>query len=70
MASFFREGSRMSFNGFKGTIIKITETYRKNVVVIKVDEFPARNPFPGRKVESIGIFEYPDGTLEFMSIID
>ncbi len=70
MASFFREGERLSFNGFKGTIIKITETYRKNVVVIKVSEFPARNPFPGRKIESIGIFEYPDGTLEFMSIID
>jgi len=70
MASFFKEGERLSFNGFKGTIIKITETYRKNVVVIKVSELPARNPFPGRKVESIGIFEYPDGTLEFMSIID
>lgn len=70
MASFFKEGDRLSFNGFKGKIIKITETYRKNVVVIKVDEFPARNPFPGRKVESIGIFEYPDGTLEFMSVID
>ena len=70
MASFFREGERLSFHGFKGKIIKITETYRKNVVVIKVDEFPARNPFPGRKIESIGIFEYPDGTLEFMSIID
>ena len=70
MASFFREGSRMSFNGFKGTIIKITETYRKNVVVIKVDEFPARNPFPGIKYDTIGIFEYPDGKLEFMSVID
>ena len=70
MASFFREGGRLSFNGFKGTITKITETYRKNVVVMRVEEFPSRNPFPGRKVESIGIFEYPDGTLEFMSIID
>ena len=70
MASFFREGSRLSFNGFKGPIIKITETYRKNVIVMKVEEFPKKNPFPGRKIESIGIFEYPDGTLEFMSIID
>lgn len=70
MASFFREGGRLSFNGFKGTIIKITETYRKNVIVLKVSDFPARNPFPGRKVETIGIFEYPDGTLEFMSVID
>jgi hypothetical protein len=70
MASFFREGGKLSFNGFKGTIIKITETYRKNVLVLRVTEFPARNPFPGRKVETIGIFEYPDGTLEFMSIID
>lgn len=70
MASYFKEGSRLSFNGFKGTIIKITETYRKNVLVVKVSEFPRQNPFPGRKVEMIGIFEYPDGTLEFMSIID
>lgn len=70
MASFFKEGSNLSFQGFKGTIIKITETYRKNVLVMKVTQFPAKNPFKGRKVESIGIFEYPDGTLEFMSIID
>lgn len=70
MASFFTEGSKLSFNGFKGTIIKITETYRKNVIVLKVSEFPKNNPFQGRKVEAIGIFEYPDGTLEFMSVID
>jgi len=70
MASFFSEGSRLSFHGFKGTIIRITETYRKNVIVMKVDEFPKKNPFEGKKVEAIGIFEYPDGTLEFMSIID
>ena len=70
MASFFREGERLSFNGFKGKIIKITETYRKNVIVLKITEFPKKNPFRGEKVDSIGIFEYPDGTLEFMSIID
>lgn len=70
MASFFREGQTLSFNGFKGTIIKITETYRKNVIVIQVCELPKHNPYPGRKIEAIGIFEYPDGRLEFMSIID
>jgi len=70
MASYFKEGSRLSFNGYKGTIIKITETYRKNVLVLKVSEYPKKNPFPDRKVETIGLFEYPDGTLEFMSVID
>lgn len=70
MASFFREGGKLSFNGFKGTIIKITETYRKNVIVIKVSDFPNPNPFEGRAVQAIGIFEYPDGKLEFMSVID
>jgi hypothetical protein len=69
MASFFREGSRISFNGFKGTITRITETYRKNVLVIKVEEFP-KNYRDSKSVTSIGIFEYPDGTLEFMSVID
>jgi hypothetical protein len=69
MASFFREGSRISFKGFKGTITRITETYRKNVLVIKVEEFP-KNYRDSKNVTSIGIFEYPDGTLEFMSVID
>jgi hypothetical protein len=70
MASYFKEGSRFSFNGFKGTIIKITETYRKNVLVIKVTDLPRNYKTYGRKIETVGIFEYPDGTLEFMSIID
>lgn len=70
MASFFREGHKLSFNGFKGTIIKITETYRKNVLVLKVDHVPKDSPYYGQKVEAIGIFEYPDGKLEFMSVID
>jgi hypothetical protein len=70
MASFFREGQKLNFNGFRGDIIRITETYRKNVIVIRVTQRPHPDPFPGRKVEAIGIFEYPDGTLEFMSVID
>lgn len=70
MASFYKEGDKLSFNGFKGVIIKITETYRKNVLVLKVTQHPKHNPFPGRNVESIGIFEYPDGKLEFMTVID
>lgn len=70
MASFFKEGSRLSFNGFKGTIVKITETYRKNVLVVKVSERPRNRSFTQSNINTIGIFEYPDGTLEFMSIID
>jgi hypothetical protein len=70
MSSLFREGSRISYKGIKGTVIRITETYRKNVLVVKVSELPKPNPFPDRRVETIGLFEYPDGKLEFMSIID
>jgi hypothetical protein len=70
MASFFTEGSRLTFNGFKGTIIKITETYRKNVIVLKLTDVPKNNPYTHDNVEMIGIFEYPDGRLEFMSVID
>ncbi len=70
MASFFREGSKLTFEGFKGTVIKITETYRKNVIVLKVHEHPRNNPYTTRKPDTIGIFEYPDGRLEFMAVID
>ena len=67
MASYFTEGSKLSFEGYKGTIIKITETYRKNVIVLRVTDRPKKS---NRKIETIGIFEYPDGRLEFMAIID
>lgn len=70
MASFFVEGSKLSFEGFKGTIIQITETYRKNVLVLKVTEQPRFGKYKNQNITSIGLFEYPDGTLEFMSIID
>jgi hypothetical protein len=70
MATFFKEGGRLTFNGFKGTIIKITETYRKNVIVLKISEFPKNSPLKEQKVSTIGIFEYPDGKLEFMSVIE
>lgn len=67
-ASYYKEGSKVQFDGYKGIVIKITETYRKNVLVIKVTEHPRhhRNKIPG----SLGLFEYPDGRLEFMSFID
>ncbi len=68
--SYFSEGSKLNFNGFKGTIIKITETYRKNVIVLKVYEQPAKNPYSYKRIDTMGIFEYPDGTLEFMAVID
>ncbi len=71
MPSFFREGNTLSFQGYKGTIVQITETYRKNVLVLKVTTQPPR--VRGKyqpPANTIGIFEYPDGTLEFMTVID
>ncbi len=70
MASFFSEGDKLTFNGFKGVIIKITETYRKNVLVLKVTESPKKHPYSHGKINTLGIFEYPDGRLEFMTVID
>ena len=71
MSSFFREGDKFSHHGIRGSIFKITETYRKNVLVIKVSELPKKNPFFIEKnVEMVGFFEYPDGTIEFMSLIE
>lgn len=69
MASYFKEGSTVVFEGYKGLVTKITETYRKNVIVVKVTSFPKGSRDKGR-VNSIGLFEYPDGRLEFMSVID
>ena len=70
MTSFYKEGSTIAFEGFKGTVIKITETYRKNVLVLKVSQIPNHKSFIGKKIETVGLFEYPDGSLEFMTIID
>ena len=67
MASYYTEGSKVQFEGYKGTVIKITETYRKNVLVVKITEHPRhkKNKTDGM----LGLFEYPDGKLEFMSFI-
>ena len=70
MATFYKQGNTIKFDGYKGIIFSITETYRKNVIVLKISELPKPNPFPGKKVEYIGLFEYPDGHLEFMSVIE
>lgn len=69
-ASFFKEGSKVHFKGMKGTVIKITETYRKNVLVVKVNEISKKNSLPFRYAKTVGLFEYPDGTIEFMNVID
>jgi hypothetical protein len=67
MASYYKEGSKIQFEGFKGEVTMITETYRKNVLVVKVTTFPnARS----QTSASLGLFEYPDGRLEFMAFID
>jgi hypothetical protein len=69
MASYYKEGSKLQFEGYKGEVVKITETYRKNVLVIKIAEYPqGRNR--RENVSLLGLFEYPDGRLEFMSFID
>jgi len=70
MATYYKEGQKLTFNGFKGTVTRVTETYRKNVIVMKVSEQPKKNPYSDGKIDYMGIFEYPDGKLEFMSIID
>lgn len=65
--SLFREGDKISFNGFKGKIIKVTETYRKNVLTVSVTEMPKHTKKNDPKVVQIGLFEYPDGTIELMN---
>lgn len=70
MSSFYKEGTKLNFEGIKGVIVKITETFKKNVLVVKVIEKPNKGPYRYIRSETIGIFEYPDGRLEFMSEID
>lgn len=66
MASYYKEGNKLAFAGYTGTIVQITETYRKNVIVLKVSN---QAQYVKRKADTIGIFEYPCGRLEFMSVI-
>jgi len=69
MASYYKEGSKIQFEGYKGSVVKITETYRKNVLVVKISEYP-KHKKNNQNSSMLGLFEYPDGRLEFMSFID
>lgn len=69
----FAEGSKISFNGIRGTVMKITETYRKNVLVVKVhstSNVPYHLYRKIKGVETLGLFELPGGRLEFMCVIE
>lgn len=68
MPSFYKEGSKIQFEGYKGTVIKVTETYRKNVIVMKISEHPKHRR--DKSHVTMGLFEYPNGMLEFMNFID
>lgn len=68
MASFYKEGSKVRFEGYKGEVTKITETYRKNVLVVKVTTFPKYRK--NGDTNTLGLFEYPDGRIEFMAFLD
>ncbi len=70
MASYYKEGSKVNFDGFSGTVTKITETYRKNVLVVKVSKYHGyKYKYDNKSGDSVGLFEYPDGRLEFMAFI-
>lgn len=68
MASFYKEGSKIQFEGYKGEVTMITETYRKNVLVVKVTTFPRYRKTGDTNI--LGLFEYPDGRIEFMAFLD
>lgn len=73
MKSLYQEGSKINFNGLKGVVIKVTETYRKNVLVVKIISSNNVPQSLHRKIKgatTIGIFEMPGGTLEFMNVIE
>jgi len=68
MTSYYTVGSKIQFEGYKGEVTQITDTYRKNVLVVKVTIFPKYRKHGD--TNTLGLFEYPDGRLEFMAFLD
>ena len=69
MKSKYKVGNQVSADGFRGTVINIKETYRKNVLVVKVQSKSNRRQFKKTEIDTISILEYPDGKLSFMTVI-
>lgn len=70
MKSKYRVGSRVSVDGFKGTIINIKETYKRNVIVVKVSKKSNRNKFKKSSVNTISLLEDEHGILQFMTVVE
>ena len=73
MKSMYQEGSKILFNGVRCEVVKITETYRKNVLVVKVISSRDVPHYLYRKIKgapTLGLFEYPGGVLSFMCVIE
>lgn len=68
MKSRYRVGSRVSAGGFQGTVVNIKETYRKNVLVVRVKVKSNRKIYKNQVTDFVGLLEDKDG-LRFMNII-
>ena len=63
----------ISFNGVRGEVMSITETYRKNVLVVKIHSMHRVPKWLYRRIKdvtTIGVFELPGGILRYMTVIE
>lgn len=63
-AKMAKEGQTIRYNGYSGKIYRITETYRKNILSVKVTKQANIKNLPVLK--EMFLFQYPDGSLELM----
>jgi RNase P/RNase MRP subunit p29 len=63
----YKEGQEIIYEGYTGRVYRVTETYRKNVISMKVTKQSRKKDAP--RLKEIFLFQYKDGKLEPMRVV-
>ena len=66
-AKLYEAGQTITYDGYTGRIYRVTETYRKNVISIKITKQSRKKD--AHPLKELFLFQYPNGTLEPMKVV-
>ena len=63
----YKSGQTITYEGYTGQIYRVVETYRKNVISIKITKQSRKKDLP--ELKELFLFQFPDGSLEPMKTV-
>lgn len=62
-----KSGDTLNYEGYTGQVYRVVETYRKNVVSVRITKQSRKRD--AMNLKELILFQYPDGSLEPMKVV-